>query len=159
MKYDGIVREILYYGEKSEDGKWVIPIGVDWDFTITRCSSWEEGIMDVNMEAFEIMKRWSKDYNVGWILDTMRPDDLLKEPLEILKENGVELYGIRRNPQQSQNSNSVPKCWCLFHLDDRNIGTPLMMSEGCDRPCVDWKKVDEITSPILQEISDKLKKS
>jgi hypothetical protein len=33
-----------------------------------------------------------------------------------------------------------------------------MMGDGCDRPCVDWKKVDEIMSPVLQEISDKLNK-
>ena len=41
---------------------------------------------------------------------------------------------------------------------DRNVGTPLMMGDDCDRPCVDWEKVDKITSPVLQEISSKLNK-
>jgi hypothetical protein len=158
MRYDGIVNEIRYYGEKSEDGRWIIPIGVDWDFTITKCSSWDEGTMDVNLEAFEVMKRWKRDYNVGWILDTMRHDAILEEPLQILKDNDVDLYGLRKNPQQDKDGNSVPKCWCIFHIDDRNVGTPVMMGDGCDRPCVDWKKVDEIMSPVLQEISDKLNK-
>ena len=34
-KYNGIIDEVLYYSERTEDGRWVIPIEVDWDFTIT----------------------------------------------------------------------------------------------------------------------------
>jgi len=159
MKYDGIIDEILFYGERSENGRWVIPIGVDWDFTITKCSNWDEGTMDVNYDAIRVMKEWTEKYNVGWILDTMRHDAILEEPLKILKENGIELYGLRKNPQQDKDGNSVPKCWCLFHIDDRNVGTPLMMGEGCNRPCVNWEEVDKIMSPVLQEISEKLDKA
>ena len=79
MKYDGIIDEILFYSERSEDGRWVIPIAVDWDYTLTKCSSWESGEMVINTEAFDIMKRWTKDYNVGFILDTMRHDEILKD--------------------------------------------------------------------------------
>ena len=57
MKYDGIIDEILFYSERSEDGRWVIPIVVDWDYTLTKCSSWESGEMVINTEAFDIMKR------------------------------------------------------------------------------------------------------
>jgi hypothetical protein len=71
MKYDGIIDEILFCGERSENGRWVIPIGVDWDFTITMCSNWGEGTMDVNYDALRVMKEWTEKYNVGWILDTM----------------------------------------------------------------------------------------
>ena len=90
-KYNGIIDEILYYSERSEDGRWIIPIEVDWDYTLTKCSSWEEGTMDINYEAFEVMKRWSKDYNVGWILNSMRHDEILKETLEILEIEGVKV--------------------------------------------------------------------
>ena len=154
MRYDGIINVILYYGEKSEDGRWVIPVAVDWDFTITKCSNWEEGTMDINYDAFRIMKEWTEKYNVGWILDTMRPDNLIDEPLRILEKNDVKMYGIRRNPQQEIHE---PKIFAVMHLDDRNIGTPLMMGEGCDRPCVNWEEVDKIMSPVLKEISEKLK--
>ena len=156
MKYDGIIDEILFYGERSENGRWVIPISVDWDFTITKCSNWDDGTMDVNLDAIRVMKEWTEKYNVGWILDTMRPDNLLDEPLKVLEENKVKMYGIRRNPQQEMHEHKI---FALFCLDDRNIGTPLMMGEGCNRPCVNWEEVDKIMSPVLQEISEKLDKA
>ena len=158
MKYDGIIDEILYYGERSENGRWVIPIGVDWDFTITKCSNWDEGTMDVNYDAIRVMKEWTKKYNVGWILDTMRHDAIIEEPLKILKENGIELYGLRKNPQQDKDGNSVPKIFAIMHIDDRNLGIPLKMYEGCNRPSVDWEKVVDIGEPILKEIYEGLNK-
>ena len=153
MKYDGIIKEILYYGEKNKDGKWIIPIGVDWDYTLTKCSSWENGTMDVNYDALKIMKRWAKEYNVGWILDTMRPDSLLKEPLKILSENNVIMYGIRRNPTQDKND---PKIFSIMTIDDKCLGIPLNMADGCDRPHVDWNGVEKIAEPILSYINDKI---
>jgi hypothetical protein len=96
-KYDGIIDEVLFYSERSEDGRWIIPIEVDWDYTLTKCSSWEQGTMELNEEGFEVMKRWSKDYNVGWILNSLRHDEILKEPIEILKDKGINLYGVRKN--------------------------------------------------------------
>ena len=158
MRYEGIIDEILYYGERSKNGRWIIPIAVDWDFTITSCSSWKEGTMEINYKAFKVMKRWIEDYNVGFILDTMRHDGILEEPLKILRENGIELYGIRKNPQQDKDGNEVTKAWAVFSIDDRNVGTPVIMAEGCNRPSVDWDKVDEIMTPILEEISATLNK-
>ena len=155
-KYNGIIDEILYYSERSEDGRWIIPIEVDWDYTLTKCSSWEEGTMDINYEAFEVMKRWSKDYNVGWILNSMRHDEILKEPLEILEKEGVKLYSLRKNPRQKEDE--VTKSFAIMSIDDRNVGTPHKWLEGCNRPHVDWEAVDKIMSPILQHISDTLNK-
>ena len=158
MKYDGIIDEILFYSERSEDGRWVIPIVVDWDYTLTKCSSWESGEMVINTEAFDIMKRWIKDYNVGFILDTMRHDEILKEPLETLEKYGVQLYGLRKNPQQDKDGNTVPKAFAIMSIDDRNLGVPVKWHEDCTRPYVDWKKVDEIASPLLEHISKQLDK-
>jgi hypothetical protein len=155
-KYNGIIDEVLYYSERSEDGRWIIPIEVDWDYTLTKCSSWEKGTMELNHEAFEVMKRWTKDYNVGWILNSMRHDEILKEPLTILENEGIKLYGLRRNPLQDEDG--VTKSFAVFCIDDRNVNSPHEWLEGCNRPHVDWKKVDEIMSPILKHISDNLAK-
>jgi hypothetical protein len=106
-RYNGVVDEILYYSERTDDGRWVIPIEVDWDYTLTKCSCWEDGTMEINYEAFDIMKRWTKDYNVGWILNSMRHDEILKEPLKILEKEGVKLYSLRKNPRQDKDGNEV----------------------------------------------------
>ena len=157
-KYDGIIEEILYYSEKSEDGRWIIPIEVDWDYTLTKCSSWAEGTMELNEEGFEVMKRWTKDYNVGWILNSMRHDEILQEPLNIIKEHGINLYGIRKNPRQDKEDCEVTKSFAVYCIDDRNINTPHQWLEGCNRPHVDWHEVDRIMRPILEYISRQLKK-
>lgn len=157
-RYNGIIDEILYYSERSKDGRWVIPIEVDWDYTLTKCSSWEKGTMELNEEGFEVMKRWSKDYNVGWILNSMRHDEILQEPLQILKDKGVELYGVRKNPRQDKEDCEVTKSFAIMSIDDRNLGTPHKWFEDCNRPYVDWKSVDQMASPILEHISKTLKK-
>ena len=156
MNYDGVANEILWYGEKSEDGRWIIPVSVDWDYTLTKCSSWESGEMILNDDAFEVMRRWSKEYNVGWILDTMRHDGIIQEPINILEKEGIKLYGVRRNPQQDGDDYAVPKIFAVMSIDDRNLGTPLKWLDGCNRPHVDWKKIDKIGTKILEKIVKKL---
>lgn len=159
-KYNGIIDEVLYYSERSEDGRWIIPIEVDWDYTLTKCSSWEKGTMEINYEGFEVMKRWTKDYNVGWILNTMRNNELLKEPLKTLEKEGVKLYSLRKNPRQmgDDRNGEVTKSFSVFCIDDRNVGTPHKWLEGCNRPHVDWEAVDKIMTPILEHISATLNK-
>ena len=157
-KYNGIIDEVLYYSERSENGRWIIPIEVDWDYTLTKCSNWQENEMILNPEGFEVMRRWAKDYNVGWILNSMRHDEILKEPLETLEKEGVKLYGLRKNPMQDKDGNSVSKAFAVFSIDDRNVNIPHKWLDGCDRPYVDWVEVDKIMSPILKHISDNLDK-
>ena len=159
-KYNGIIDEVLFYSERTEDGRWVIPIEVDWDFTITKCSSWETGEMVLNEEAFEVMKRWTKDYNVGWIRNSMRCDELLKEPLIILEKEGIKLYSLRKNPRQldDEHNKEVTKSFAVFCIDDRNVNIPVKWLDGCNRPHVDWMEIDKIMSPILKHISDNLDK-
>ena len=147
-KYNGIVDEILYYSERSEDGRWIIPIEVDWDYTLTKCSCWEDGTMELNYEAFDVMKRWTKDYNVGWILNSMRHDEIEKE--------GVKLYNLRKHPRQKDDE--VSKTFAVFTIDDRCVGIPHKWFDGCNRPYVDWEAVDKIMTPILEYISATLKK-
>ena len=156
--YNGIVDEVLCYSKRSDNGRWIIPIEVDWDFTLTKCSDWNHNNMVVNDEAFPIMRRWIEEYNVGFILNSMRHDEILKEPLTILEKQHIKLYGLRKNPTQDKDGNEVTKCFAVFSVDDRNIGCPHKWMEGCDRPYVDWGKVDEIMSPILKYVSDTLDK-
>lgn len=157
-RYNGIIDEVLYYSKRSENGRWIIPIEVDWDYTLTKCSDWQNNEMVVNDEAFPIMRRWIEDYNVGFILNSMRHDEILKEPLTILENEGIKLYGLRKNPTQDADGNEVTKCFAVFSVDDRNIGTPHKWFNDCNRPYVDWSEVDRIMSPILEHISNILKK-
>lgn len=157
-KYNGIIDEVLYYSERSEDGRWIIPIEVDWDYTLTKCSSWESGEMVLNDEAFEVMRRWIKDYNVGWILNSMRHDEILKEPLIILEKEGIKLYGLRKNPCQDKDGNEVTKSFAIMSIDDRGLGIPVKWLDGCNRPYVDWEEVDRIGTPIIEYVAKQLEK-
>ena len=62
--------------------------------------------MVLNDEAFEIMRRWVKDYNIGWILNSMRCDELLKEPLIILEKESIKSYEGRKNPRQLEDEHN-----------------------------------------------------
>lgn len=157
-RYNGIIDEVLLYSKRSEDGRWIIPIEVDWDYTLTKCSDWEHDKMVVNEEAFPIMRRWIDEYNVGFILNSMRHDEILKEPLSILENEGIKLYGLRKNPTQDKDGNEVSKCFAVFCIDDRNVGTPMAM-DAFDRPYVNWKVVDMMMSPILQYMTEQLEKA
>ena len=114
--------------------------------------------MVINHDAFKVMKRWTADYNVGWILNSMRHDELMEEPLRTLEKESVKLYSLRKNPRQGLDDNEVNKCFAIMSIDDRNLGVPLKWLDGCNRPHVDWEKVDEIGSPILDYISKQLLK-
>lgn len=158
-RYNGIIDEVLYYSKRSENGRWIIPIEVDWDYTLTKCSDWQNNEMVVNDEAFPIMRRWIEEYNVGFILNSMRHDEILKEPLTILENEGIKLYGLRKNPTQDADGNEVTKCFAVFCIDDRNVGCYLKRFEGHDRPYVDWKAIDTAMSPILEYMSVTLRKA
>lgn len=110
----------------------------------------------LNEEAFDIMRRWQSEYNVGFILDTMRHGKYLDVPLEILKQQGINLYGIGGSPRDIEGGHKI---FSVFVIDDKCVGVPTMMDDGCDRQCVDWKKVDEIMTPILEEMKEILDKS
>lgn len=79
------------------------------------------------------------------ILFTMRSDNqesgpLLTDAVNFLRDNGVKLYGINRNPDQDQWTSS-PKAYGDIYVDDSAFGCPLVQPKGFARLCVDWKKV------------------
>lgn len=151
INIEPVVKEILYYSEKTPDGRYVIPISVDFDFTITSSSDWLSGTINVNNDCITIMKKWKKDFNVGFILNTMRNGDNLNKAINVIKDNGIELYGIGINPLQEKAKELSGKIFSVFDIDDKNVGIPLVCEPNM-RPYVDWQKIDKIMSPILNEI-------
>ena len=79
------------------------------------------------------------------ILFTMRSNRsadmcLLGDAVEYLEKNGIELFGVNRNPDQDAWTSS-PKAYAEVYVDDSAFGCPLIQPKGFARPCVDWKKV------------------
>lgn len=78
------------------------------------------------------------------ILFTMRSGKELEDAVNWYKENGLELYGINKNPTQRFWTKS-PKAHAKLYIDDAGIGCPLIFNEEySDRPYVDWDKVEII---------------
>lgn len=88
----------------------------------------------------------------------MRSGDELDEAVEFCKKQGIEFYGIGKDPKQSEWTKSN-KAYGIFSIDDRNIGVPLYQDEGEDRPCVDWKEIDKKYGKQIIELAKKYKKS
>lgn len=156
MMYEGIIDEILMYSVRSDDGRWIIPVSVDWDYTLTKSSDWTSELFELNEYGFDVLKRWHEKYNVGIIINSMRHEELLEEPLKILHDKGIEIYGVGRNPDQDQDGNIVNKCFSVFDIDDRDVGIPVYKEMGRKRPYVNWEEVEKLMEPILEFIYSKL---
>jgi hypothetical protein len=58
--------------------------------------------------------------------------------------NGIELWGIQTNPEQSSWTSS-PKAYCDLYIDDAGLGCPLMWDKSVsERPFVDWDIVCDL---------------
>lgn len=113
-------------------------IGVDFDETIVTHEYPEIG--DPVPGALEVMKELSQKGH-QLILWTMRSDEYLDEAVKYIKKNGIELFGVNKNPEQHTWTNS-PKAYCQIYIDDAALGCPLTQYTGTNkRPFVDWKMV------------------
>ena len=90
-KYDAYTDEILFYGERDKSGRWIIPIEVDFDFTLTKTSQWKDGKIEPNELCFDVMRRFTERYNVGWILHTMRSGD--NAPVNVIATSESHYFG------------------------------------------------------------------
>lgn len=128
-------------------------ICVDFDGTIVDHRFPEIGIPVPG--AVEWMLKW-QSAGARLILFTMRSDggrngDVLKMAVEYLHKNGVELYGVNKNPTQVHWTSS-PKAYGQLYIDDAAFGVPLVQPEGFQRPCVDWEIVGPgVLEKILEE--------
>jgi len=74
------------------------------------------------------------------VLFTMRSDETLQEAVDYLTKNKIELYGINKNPDQHEWTNSN-KAYAHYYVDDAAVGCPLLTLDGFKRKCVDWKAI------------------
>jgi hypothetical protein len=89
------------------------------------------------------------------ILFTMRSDggrngDVLTAAVNYLDENGIQLYGINKNPTQVHWTSS-PKAYGQLAIDDAAFGCPLVQPDGFQRACVDWSVVGPDVMKMLEE--------
>lgn len=70
--------------------------------------------------------------------------NFLDDAVNWFKENGIELWGIQTNPEQTSWTTS-PKAYAQMYIDDAALGVPLRFwSHISDRHFVDWSAVEEI---------------
>ena len=112
-------------------------IGIDFDGTIVEHRYPKLG--DPVPGALETMKELIENGH-KIILWTMRSNSELVDAVAYLTRNGIDLYGINKNPDQDW-SNS-PKAYCHIYIDDAALGCPLVKKPN-ERPSVYWPKVRE----------------
>ncbi len=100
--------------------------------------------------------------NAKIILFTMRADGgshgpVLSKAVEYLQKNGVQLYGVNRNPSQDSWTSS-PKAFGHIYIDDAAVGCPTIHPPGFNRPCVDWAIVGPYIESILKKSGKKDKR-
>lgn len=117
-------------------------ICVDFDGTIV-----DHRFPEIGKPVPDAIKWLKRIHNAGGkiILYTMRSDGkmmgtLLTDAVDYLRSEGVELFGVNKNPTQ-ESWTSSPKAYGEIYIDDAAFGCPLIKPKGFARPCVDWKKV------------------
>lgn len=66
----------------------------------------------------------------------------LTEAVNWFKENGIEIYGVQKNPKQRFWTTS-PKAYGHLYIDDAGLGCPVIVPEE-GRPYVDWVSVRKL---------------
>ena len=77
------------------------------------------------------------------LLFTMRHGAGLKDAVGWYKNHGIELYGVNRDPDQDEWTDS-PKCFAHMYVDDAALGTPMRSVPGFSRPCVNWPRIMDL---------------
>ena len=93
----------------------------------------------------------TRNYNVGWILDTMRSGELLDEAVKYIETNGIKLYGVGINPTQHLWTSST-KAYGIYRWDDNSAGAP-KLTIGNSRPFLDWLAIHLEMQPIFKKLS------
>lgn len=102
--------------------------------------------------AIAWMKRWQA-FGARLVLWTMRSDGRadgttpLAEAIEYCAANGVLFWGVNRNPEQFQWTQS-PKVYANVYVDDAAAGCPLISEPG-ERPWVDWDVIGPQVAALI----------
>lgn len=107
-------------------------LAIDFDSTIVK-DRWP-GI-GVDAGALYWMKKWQKQ-GVGLVLNTLRTYENLRQAVDYLTENEVYMTVIRKPTHH--------KVYSDYIIDDRAIGTPLLIDDVTGKPYVDWSVVGPI---------------
>lgn len=129
-----------------------LPICIDVDGTVVF-----HHYPDLGKDAphcVETLKKWT-DNGVGLIIDTMRSGKELDAAIKWFKDRDIPIYGVGKEPGQSKWTDS-PKAYGVLSVDDRNVGVTLIYREG-ERPCVDWKKIDEVYTDGILKLAERYK--
>ena len=126
-------------------------ICIDFDGT---CVTHEYPLIGKSVGAEPVLKELvEKGHNL--ILFTMRSDRKIKtawgtveenyltDAVKWFEQNNIPLYGVQKNPMQSEWTDS-PKAYGQLYIDDAAIGCPLVMPGSIfqdERPYADWKKI------------------
>lgn len=120
-------------------------IAVDFDGT---CVTHDFPKVGKDIGAVPVLKQLVADGH-KLILWTMRSDNradggnYLQDAVDWFKDNGIELWGIQRNPEQDTWTSS-PKAYAQLYIDDAALGCPLLTNkEISDRPYVNWLVVSK----------------
>ena len=83
------------------------------------------------------------------ILHTMRSEATLAQAVGWFQQNGIPLYGVNSNPQQSSWTSS-PKPYAHIYIDDAALGCPLTadLRFTGERPYCNW---DAIRSELARQ--------
>ena len=104
--------------------------------------------------------RWMKEFQKAGaklILFTMRSDrpgdgNYLSDAVEYCRNNGVEFFGVNRDPEQDEWTTS-PKAYAQLYIDDAAFGCPLRQNPRMGgKPMVDW---DVVGPAVMILISNK----
>jgi len=131
-----------------------IVIGLDFDGT---CVSHEFPFIGKDIGAVPVLKRLIKEYNVKFILNTVRDNKYLDEAAKWCKDNDIPLYGVNVNPEQESFSNS-PKVHADMFIDDLSLGIPLIYPDNdiTKKPHVDWKEVEKMLFDKVDGVNEDL---
>lgn len=67
----------------------------------------------------------------------------LTDAVNWFKENDIPLYGIQKNPTQT-NWTTSPKCYAEKYIDDSAVGCPLIKLDEEERPFVNWYEMKKL---------------
>jgi hydroxymethylpyrimidine pyrophosphatase-like HAD family hydrolase len=111
-------------------------VAVDFDGTIVAHRYPEIG--EPVPYALETMRLMNEN-GFKLILYTMRGGEYLREAVDYLLAEGIELWAVNENPAQKYWTDS-PKIYAHVYIDDAAFGCPLIEVEN-ERPIVDWLAV------------------
>lgn len=67
----------------------------------------------------------------------------LTDAINWFKNNDIPLWGIQKNPNQT-NWTTSPKAYADMYIDDAALGCPLYYETDSSKPYVDWYKVRQL---------------